>query len=173
MVRHYLSQASAAVIVCLLMLQGCSSATEVKPAKEFQYRIPVPEALTLDEISKLKASLCGPSGDPPVHSLTAAAFDDYSAKPRSSDPSWRSFITIYKQVRIDAIKCGWSVQVDGYTQSSDPVGTADELSQQRADTTRRALIELGYPAESVTAVGRGVGGTSSGDRRVDVRFVRR
>jgi hypothetical protein len=173
MARRYLIRAASVTVVSLLALQGCSSETNVKPAKEFQFQIPIPRALTLDEISKLKASLCGPSGDPPVHSLSAAAFDDYSAKPRTTDPGWQSFIKIYKQVRGDAIKCGWSVEVDGYTQSSDPVGTADELSQQRADSTREALIAAGYPADSVKAIGRGVGGTSSGDRRVDVRFVRR
>lgn len=157
----------------LLGLQGCSSEAEITPAKEFQFQIPVPKALTLEEISELKASLCGNAGDPPVHSLSAAVFDDYSAKPRVNDPGWRSFITFYGEVRADAIRCGWSVQIEGFTQSSDPVGTEDDLSQRRADATRQALIEVGYPANAVVALGRGVGGALPSDRRVDVKFVRK
>ncbi|MET0251869.1 MAG: OmpA family protein [Novosphingobium sp.] len=50
---------------------------------------------------------------------------------------------------------GAEVQVTGYT---DTVGSADlndRLSQKRAEEVMQQLIELGFPADMLTAVGRG------------------
>lgn len=47
-----------------------------------------------------------------------------------------------------------SIQLDGYIARYAGV---DKLSQQRADTVKKALIDLGIPAEKINATGKGFG----------------
>lgn len=161
------SFAAAAVSGC-----GADPAHPASPTPEFRVSIPTAAPLSMSDIEALKAELANPDGQPPAQELSAAVFDDYSAIPRRDDPEWIGFIAIYRQVREIALNHGWSVQIEGFTQASVPVGTKDALSRSRARAARHALLELGYPQNRVEAIGRGVGGPTPDDRRVVIKFVR-
>lgn len=159
---------------CLILATSCGTETtpQADPAPEFRAALPSSAPLTIDDIQALKDELAKPDGHPPAQKLSAAAFDDYSARAHVQDPEWVTFISTYAAVRETAIANGWSILVEGFTQATDPVGTLDPLSVRRANTARLALIDVDYPPARVEAVGRGVGGPDPDDRRVLITFVR-
>jgi hypothetical protein len=163
-----------ALAAFLLAPAACSaqSPEQSVPAPEFRVTLPSSAPLTLSDIETLKNELSKADGNPPVQRLSAAAFDDYSARPRRNDAEWVAFLSIYAGVRDLALDHGWDVLVEGFTQATDPIGTTDPLSRRRAAAARNALLDLGYPPARVAAVGRGVGGPRPEDRRVLITFVR-
>lgn len=168
-----LNMAVAATAAMLLVAVGCAGQAPSAPvASSFQVSISTAPPLTSDEIQRLQGVLGDPSGSPPAQQLSAAAFDDYSSMPIAENGEWRHFVEVYTGVKDAAMANGWDVLVEGYVQSAAPVNTPEPLSQRRADTTRDALIGVGYPPTRVQAVGRGVGGPNPDDRRVVVSFVR-
>lgn len=113
-----------------------------------------------------------PNGSPPAQQLSAAAFEDFSPIPIDTNVEWQQFMEIYEAVRQTALDNNWNVLIEGYVQSAAPINSPEPLSQQRADTTRDALVRIGYPPDRVLARGLGVGGPNPDDRRVVVTFVR-
>lgn len=162
---------AAAMLLVTAACQGQS--VPVAAVSSFQVSISTAAPLSSDEIQRLQGVLGDPNGSPPAQQLSAAAFDDFSAMPIPDNPEWQHFVEVYNGVKDVAMANGWDVLVEGYVQSAAPVNSPEPLSQRRADTTRDALVSIGYPAERVRAVGRGVGGPNPGDRRVVVSFVRR
>jgi hypothetical protein len=169
--------AAACLGLVAFATSGCAGSSPPNTAEStgpnsFQVALPSTSVLSTDDIAHLKGELSTPDGHPPASTLSAAVFDDYSAVPITKNPEWQQFLQVYGSVRTIALENGWNVLVEGYVQSSDPVGTPDPLSGLRAAAAGDALVALGYPADRVDAIGRGVGGPNPGDRRVVISFVR-
>lgn len=80
-----------------------------------------------------------------------------------------------------AADCPGTLRVEGHTDSTGNAAINDELSQQRAEAVRAALIERGVPADRLVAAGYGsahpVGDNATEDgrarnRRIELRIVR-
>lgn len=173
-----LSRRPFLVLTLLLPLAACANDGIDAPSSNkslpsaFEAELPQGKTLTASDIEKLLDGLN--NGQPPATTLSAAAFDRDTPVPRTKDSEWVHFLEVFGAVRTKALDGGWSVLVEGYQQSSSkPVGTHDDqLSDQRAQAAQAALVGLGYPANRVQAIGRGVGGPNPSDRKVVISFVK-
>lgn len=158
--------------VAALAAAACGQAGQAAP-EPFQVALPSGNALSRAQVQELLGALSDPAkNEVPGPPLPASVFALNDDRPQSDHPNWKALLSELAEAREAALRNGWNVLVEGFTDSSGTAARNAVLSQQRAERTREAALALGYPADRVLARGQGVGGTSGLDRRVVVTFVR-
>lgn len=168
------ARAVAAFAVCLMIAAGCGNEPRV---------LPKPMSVTLPSVasrsrSQILDALCA-GKEPPELQVAASAFETGSATPRSGDAQWRALIAQLAELRtdLDAQSATGSscclapirIEVTGFTDSTGDLATNQALSLARANTTKVAIVGVGFDPTTISALGGGVGGDDEADRRVAVR----
>jgi len=148
-----------------------------------QRALPEPMSVTLPSVasrsrSQILDALCA-GRQPPELEVAASAFELGSATPREQDAQWSALIAQLSQLRSDVEAQGTAgsscclapirIEVTGYTDSIGDLATNQALSLARANTTKVAIVGVGFDPTTVSALGGGVGGDDEADRRVAVR----
>lgn len=170
------TRAIAAFAVCLTAVAGCGDKAEP---------LPEPMSVTLPSVasrsrSDILEALCT-GKEPPTLQVSASAFELGSATPRSGDAQWAELLArlggLREEIRgqsASSSSCCLApirIEVTGYTDSTGDLATNQALSLARANTTKVAIVGVGFDPASITAVGGGVGGHDASDRRVAVRVT--
>lgn len=153
---------------------GCGdgdAAASVTPGS-FSVALPAVAPLSRDDITELKTKLSKRDAVPVLLPVAASVFDFDSAEPNRDDAQWVQLMELLAGARDTAVEHGWRIVVEGYTDTTGSSAYNLSLSERRAAAVRERIVaDAGYPAGSVTSVGRGEGGSAPADRRVIVHFI--
>jgi len=198
--HHRLGSLTLVLAILLIALQGCGKDEAVKPGEETMdaaagemeeltgeakdevregaeksfgeldeamEEVTDPTAGELPEEPGLDDSEETASGEQPVYTIQFSSGTRYD----DSDPQIEEAATYLKE-NAEA-----EAEIQGHTDSEGPVGLNQRLSQRRADTIRRALINLEVEGSRLEAVGYGSNNPVSGleetdpeNRRVVIRI---